>query len=204
MTCVALERRRLIEDDRLVIDEFNRGVTLVTLNACVAAGQWHLGALVVVERRRHPPLRIVARLTRRFTGVILELAAVWFHVARLTIRRRAFELNFLRTDGNFMTRAASDGAMGANQREFRFCVIEARHIRPGFRVVAGFTTEAATVGAFAFHAILEFAVMRVGVASGAGHIVEAERQNFVRTMRFPSSVATRARNGGVRASQRKA
>ena len=95
VTRIALERRRLIEDGGLVADEFYRRVTFVTLHVGVAAGQRHLGALVVVKRRRHPPLRIVTGLAGSLARVIFELTAVGFHVARLASRRRALELNFL-------------------------------------------------------------------------------------------------------------
>ena len=47
---ITFKRRRLIEDDRLVVDKFYGGVTLVTLHARVATRERHLGSLVVVER----------------------------------------------------------------------------------------------------------------------------------------------------------
>ena len=113
MTRIALERSRLVKDDWLLVDEFHERVTLVTLHMRVPAGQWHLGALIVIERRRNPTLGIVTRLAGSLSRVILELAAVWLHMARLAICRRAFELNFLRTYRDFVACAAGNGAMRA-------------------------------------------------------------------------------------------
>ena len=92
--------------------------------------------------------------------------------------------------------------MRSEKRELSFCVIEAGHIGPRLCVMAGFAAEARTVGPVAFHAIVEFAMMRIGVAGGAGHIVKMERQNFVGAMRLPCRVATGARHCGMRSGQR--
>ncbi len=132
--------------------------------------------------------------------MILELAAVRFQVTELAIRRGTLELNLPRTDWGFMASAAGDCAMRSEQREFCLCVIKASYIRPGFGVVAGFAAEARAIGASAVHPILEFAMMRVGMACGTSHVVKFEWQDLVRAMRLADSVATSTRNGGVCAS----
>lgn len=113
MTRIALEWSRLVKDDWLLVDEFRKRVTLITLHMRVAAGQRHFGALIVIERRRNPTLGIVTRLAGSLSRVIPELAAVWFHMARLAICRRTLELNFLRAYRDFVACAAGNGAVRA-------------------------------------------------------------------------------------------
>ena len=144
----------------------------------------------------------MARLAGSFSCAILELATVRFCVAGLAIHRRALELDFLRTDGNLVACATGDSAMGSEKRELRLRVVEAAYIGPGLRVMASFAAKAHSVGAFAFHPVFELAMMRVGMASSAGHIVKAERQDFVGAMRFSGSMATGARNSGVCTGER--
>ena len=45
--------------------------------------------------------------------------------------------------------------------------------------MAGFAAEGRAIGAFASHAIVEFAFVRIFVAGGAGAILKMERKNFV-------------------------
>lgn len=81
-------------------------------------------------------------------------------------------------------------------------MVKTRDVRPGFGVMASFASEARSARALAVHSILEFPMMRVGVAGRTSHIVKAEWKNFIRTMRLARCVAIRARHGGMCASKR--
>jgi len=198
---VTLQRRWLVKQNGLFADELDERVTLVTFHVCMAAGERHFRAFVVIECGWHPALRIMTRLARRFSRVVFELAAMRLDMARLAIRCCALELDFVLSYGNLVARAAGNRAMRAEKREFRFCVIKAVHVGPGFRVVTGFAAEDRSVRPLAIHAVVKFAMVRIGVASGAGHVIKMKWKNFVRAMRFPRGVAIRARNGGMRPGQ---
>lgn len=59
------------------------------------------------------------------------------------------------------------------------------------------------IGAFALHAVVEFTVMRIDVASGTSAVLEMERQNLVGTIRCAHLMAFAARYGHMCSRQRK-
>ena len=78
-----------------------------------------------------------------------------------------------------MAIATSYGAMRAHERELSPGMIKAIDVCPRLGGVAGFTAEGSSIGAFPGHTLVEFALMRILVAGGAGPIFEMERKNFV-------------------------
>lgn len=130
-----------------------------------------------------------------------KLVRVGVFVAVLTDLRRAFELHFFRTRRYLVTIAALHRTMRTEKRKLRFRMVEPADVRPGSCVVASLTAERRAIGATLRHAILEFAMMRVLVACGAGHILEDKRQDSVRTARGSYFVAIRARHGCVSLGQ---
>jgi len=80
-------------------------------------------------------------------------------------------------------------------------MIEAVNVHPGFHCVASFATERRAIGTLADHAIVEFALVRIFMAGGAGAVFELERYDFVGAARGPNFMAISASNGNVRASQ---
>jgi len=84
--------------------------------------------------------------------------------------RRRLERNF----GDLATRStrlmalvALDFYVRSNEGKRRFRMVEARKIRPRLHGMACFTTLWRSVRPFLRHSFSEFAVMRVGVATGA-------------------------------------
>ena len=118
-------------------------------------------------------------------------------VAGFAIRWRSLELNFVGAREYFVAFAASDAAVSSDQWEFRFGVVEASNVDPGSRAVARFAAQGSAIGALGRHALLEFALMRIHVASRAGAVLEMERQNFVRSSTEAGFVAFRAGYGHV-------
>lgn len=94
--------------------------------------------------------------------------------------------------------------MSAEQRILRLRVIESANFDPGLDVVAGLTTERASVGAFPGHLIVEFALVRVPVTGGAASIFKVEGQNPVGAAAHSRFVAVGAGYSRVCAHERKA
>ncbi len=69
--------------------------------------------------------------------------------------------------------------------------------------MAGFAPLRRAVGTPPCHAFVEFAMMHILMAGGAGPIFEMERQDLVLSAGGPHLMAIGARHGGVRAGQRK-
>lgn len=155
---------------------------------------------IVIENGGNPALRVMTIRTRGLPG-LRKLACVGVFVAVLTDLRRAFELHFFRTRRHLVTIAALHRTMRTEQWKLRFRMVEPADVRPRSRVVASLTAERRAIGATLRHAILEFAMMWVFVACGAGHILEDKRQDFVRTARSSHFMAIGTRHGGVRPGQ---
>jgi len=190
-----------IDDHRLLRDHARLLVALIAGHVRVASLQGEMGSRVVVERRRNPALCIV---TIRASGLpgFHKLAGMRIFVTILTNLRRALELHFLRPHRHFVAITALHRAVRAEQREFRFRMVEAVDVRPGPHIVAGFAAQGRAVCAAPRHAVLEFAVVHVDVTGRAGPILEMERQDFVLPSGGTDFVTIGARHGRVSAGQR--
>ena len=62
-------------------------------------------------------------------------------------------------------------------------MIEAVDLGPRARIVAGFTAEQRSVGAALRHPLLEFTMMRIGMAPGAAYVHEAKGHDLIRAPR---------------------
>jgi len=91
--------------------------------------------------------------------------------------------------------------MRPKQRKFRFRMVEASNFNPGLGAVTRLAAQSCSIGAFLRHALLEFALVGIGVAGGACAVAEVERQNLVRPSAEAGFVALRAGDGRVRSSQ---
>src|SRR5258708_13438044 len=69
--------------------------------------------------------------------------------------------------------------------------------------MAGFASLRRSVGTTPRHAFVEFAMMHILMAGGAGAIFEMERQDLVLSAGGPHFMTIGARHGSVRAGQRK-
>ena len=87
--------------------------------------------------------------------------------------------------------------MCTDQSKFRFRMVEAANVDPGACAVARFATERNSVGALLRHALLEFSLVDIFVAGGAGAVGKMERQNLVGSSGEAGFVALRAGNGHV-------
>src|ERR1700693_2616389 len=93
--------------------------------------------------------------------------------------------------------------MSPDQGKFRFRMIEAANVDPGPGAVARFAAQRGSIGALLRHAVLEFALMGIGVAGSARAVREMERQNLVRPSGEAGFVAIRAGDGHVGSGQYK-
>lgn len=119
VACLTLKRRLLVENDGISIDQLRCGVAFITGHVGVATRERERRSLVMVERRRHPPFRVVAIGTRSLAGAILELAPVRLLVAGFALLQRPFELDVVRARQRPMTLTAGYGAVRAEQRKLR-------------------------------------------------------------------------------------
>lgn len=164
----------------------------------MAAGQWELGASGVVEGRGHPAHRVVAIDAMGAAIFRRELTIVCILVAGFAEFGCAFEAGLV-ASGGLMAIRAGHRAMGSEERERSFRMIEAVDICPGFCGVAGLAAEGRPAGALADHAVVEFAVVGIVVAGGAAAVLEMERNGFVHSARRTQFVAIGAGNGDVSA-----
>lgn len=86
--------------------------------------------------------------------------------------------------------------------ELCFFVIEAAHIGPGLRVVAGLAAYRSPSGARLGHAPVEFATVGIHVTGSTAKVVEVKRQYFIGTSTRAFFVTITAGNYRVRAIQR--
>ena len=81
-------------------------------------------------------------------------------------------------------------------------MVEPGYVNPGPGVMAGFAAELGAVGPAAFHAVLEFPMMHVIVASRAGLVFKNKRNDLVRSPGSSHFVTFHAADGDVRTAQR--
>jgi hypothetical protein len=197
VTLVTFPGRRFVEQHGICFDQLRRRMALVARDVGVAAGERERRALVVVERGRHPALRIVALPAWSVPGTGLELAAVRFFVTRLTIQGRAFELDLVLSGQRFMALPARHRSVHPRERELCFCVVEAIDINPRSRAVTGFTAKWRAIRPLTDHPVIELAVMGILMAGRAGLVGKPERQNLVCTMSDGRFVTFVTRDGGM-------
>lgn len=178
MAVRALRGGLLVNNDGLVRNQARLHVTLVASNVRVPAREREVRAFIVIKSRGNPPLGIVAVRARRLAS-FHKLARVHVFMTSLARLGGAFELHFFRADWYLVASPALHGAVRAQQRELRFRVIKAVHVRPGSRAVAGLASERRVVGARLCHAVFEFPVMHVFVTSRASHVRKVERQDLI-------------------------
>ena len=92
MASRALQRCRLVKQNLLAGNLTRDCVTAVTFHVGVAALERELSSLVVIKRRWHPSLHVVAVRARRFSCFCSELTAVPVRVAFLAALGRSLEL----------------------------------------------------------------------------------------------------------------
>ena len=191
----------LVKQDRLALNVPLLSVALRAGYVCVATSQWKLRALVVVKGGGGPALIDVAIRALRDSILSGKLCAVRVRVATLAILRRACKLNFMRTGERLVAFVACNRAMCADQREFRFGMVESTNIDPRARVVAGLASERGAIGALLRHAVFKFAFVGIGMAGGAGAVLKMEWQDLVGSSAEAYLVAFGASNGYVSAGQ---
>lgn len=197
----ALLLHLFVDDHRFVRHLDFLRMTLIAGHMRVTTLKGKVGAGIVIERRRHPVAGIVTIVAGR-PAMLGKLARMRVFVAVLTNFRSPFELNFLRADWRLVALPAFDRAVRAQQRELRFGVVKAGHIRPGSDVVARFAAKRDAVGAALGHTILELPFMRIGMARRASLICEMKRQDLVFAPGSAHLVAIRTGNRRVSARKR--
>src|SRR6202162_6692287 len=132
------------------------------------------GPFVVVESRGLPLCAIVASGAGRDVSPG-ELAAMWVGVARLALERSLGEIGVDELGsqvGRLVAINAGHGAMGADQRELGFGVIEAGKVFPVPGGVTGLAASGLSACAEGFHALGELAAVRILVTGGTGKMLE--------------------------------
>ena len=200
MTIRTLRQHLLIDDHGLISDHARLCVAFIARYVRVAPLQREMSPRIMIESRRNPALRVVAIRARGLPG-LRELARVRVFVTILTNLRRAFELHFFRACGNFVTIAALHRTMRAKQRELCFRVVKTVYVRPRPRVMTSLAAERCAIGSPLGHPVVEFAVMDIPMARGAGHVFEDKRQDFICAPCSSCFMAIGARYGRVRAGQ---
>jgi len=196
--------RGFVKQNQFALNLALQGMAHCAAHICVRPCQRELSALIVVKRRGRPALIHMAICT--FCNSVLgnKLAAVRVRMTSFAIRRRSLELNFVGTSGHFVTFVTCDRAMSSDQGKFRFRMIEATDVDPGPGAVARFAAQRSSVGALQRHAVLEFALMGIGVAGSARAVREMERQNLVCPSAKARFVTLRASDGHVSPGKREA
>lgn len=202
MTGFTLQWGRLIEDHRLACNQLGQRMALVARHARMSALQGELRPLVVVEDRRLPSLFRMTIGATCFSRAGIELPGMHILVAGLTRLGRTFELNLSLPGKRFMTSAASNGTVRPLQRKFSLVVVEAVHVRPGARAVAGFAAKRRSVRPAPLHPVLELSVMRIDVARGARAVRKSKGKDLVPPAREANLVAVRAGDRHVAAHKR--
>lgn len=197
MTIGTIFWRGFVKQNQFALNLALQGMALCAAHICVRPCQRELSALIVVERRGRPALIHMAIST--FCDSVLgnKLATVRIRMTSFAIRRRSLELNFVGTRGRFVTFVTSDRAMSSDQGKFRFRMIEASNVDPGFGVVTRFAAQRSSIGALQRHAVLELALMGIGVAGRASAVREMERQNLVCSSAEAGFVTLRTSDGHV-------
>src|SRR6266852_3568491 len=149
-------------------------MAIITADVLVCAREREGGPCVVVESRGLPPCAIVAIGAGRDVS-LGELAAMGVGMARLALERSLGEIGVDEL-GSHVRRLvainAGHSAMGADQRELGFGVIETGKVFPVPGGVAGLAASGLSVRAEGFHALGELAAVRILVTGGTGKILE--------------------------------
>ena len=196
--------RRFIEEHRFALNVFLQAVALRTPDIFVATGKWKLRPLVVIESRGRPALHRVAVSAGSHAILGRELRAVRVSVTTVTILRCVLKLNLIRAGKRLMAIAATYDSVRPLQIEFRFGMIESFDINPGAHVVASFAAQRRSIRSLCRHAIFEFTLVDIGMARGAGAVLEMERQDLIGAPGQADLVAFRARNCCMGSGQWKA
>ena len=145
------------------------------------AFQREIGLRLVVENGGLPLFRVVASLTPLLLARFHELPGVNVSMAPRTGRQRGFESGFGELAARlfwFVTFFALHFRVSTDQREGSFGMIEARQVGPGLHVMARFASFCGAVLSSLGHLLIEFAAMRILVASRAIEVSEMIRHGF--------------------------
>jgi len=131
--------RRLIKEDRLGGHHFRQFVALGAMYVLMRSPERKVSPLLMVERRRLPLAAVVAVCAGRDI-CLRKLLAMDVLMAILALRRCNLEIHMEQI--GFKVRRlvaihAGGGSMRSQQREFRFRVVEARHLLPRLGGVTG-------------------------------------------------------------------
>ena len=149
-------------------------MTIIAADVLVRAREREGGPFVVVESRGLP---LCATVAIGAGGDVSsgELAAMGIGMARLAPEWSLGEIGVDEVGshvGRLVAINARHGAMGADQRELGFGVIEAGKVFPVLGRVTGLAASGLSVRAEGFHAPGELAAVRILVTGGTGKILE--------------------------------
>ena len=165
-------RSRLVKQHCLRVDDARQLVTLSAPHAlvCPAQGERRPGLVV---KQRWLPLGAVVALGASCHVSLGKLLSVNILVAVLALHGRSLEIDVEHLGfkvGRLVTIDAGGRAMGTKERELGLRVIESGKLFPRLGRMTGLAPGGGTVGANLKHALLELALVRIGVATGAVQI----------------------------------
>lgn len=162
----------LVEEDEVPIHGFLQGVASGAGNILVSAFQGER-RLLVIEEGRLPSVAVVAgsavvrlRIELPCMRVLVTLAAIFAGIAEVNMGHGQFHVRRLVALG------ACHGAMRADERKIRGCVVELCQVLPFPGGVTGQASEHLAAGVANGHALCELAPVHVVVTTCAAELVE--------------------------------
>lgn len=198
--------RGLVEENRFVGDDFVQFVTISTPDVLVCAAQGERGPLFVIEQRGFPFRAVVAVGARRGIAFGHELLSVDVLVAVLALHRGGLEIRIDQLGFEVWRFVAVDARrrpMCSEQGELGLGMIESGEFLPGLGAMAGLATGGSFVGTELCHALVELALMRIIVTTGAVEALPVIDSCRLGLELGGFLVAFGARYGHVAASQHK-
>lgn len=177
----AFLRSWFVEQNRFAFDLAHQFVAVGALHVGMHALQREGGAPVVVEERGFPLGAVVTFGAGRNVSP-RELLAMRIVVALLALFGSGFEVDVHHRGFEIRRLVAIDacgGAMRAQQGEIRPRVIELGQLLPRFCGMTCLAAAWASRGLRLLHALIELAVVRIGVATGAtqiGPVIDGRRR----------------------------
>jgi len=180
-------------------------MAIIAVDVLVRAREREGGPFVVVENRRLPLCAIVAIGAGRDLS-FGELAAMGIGMARLALEGSLGEIGVDEVGsqvGRLVAINTGHRAVGADQRERGFGVIEMGKVFPVRGGVTCLAASGLSVCAEGFHALGELAAVRIFVTGGTGKILEVINggRPIVRRFRWRCSLHGRRRRQQRRARE---
>jgi hypothetical protein len=174
----ALMRRRLVEQDGLVLNVPDQLVAVPAGNLLVGRLEREIRPSLVIEQGRPPARGVVAIGARGVHPVSGKLPGVRILVAAITLLGRGAEHHVLHRDfqvRRFVATRTSHSRMGPGDGKRGSGMVEADILPPRAHGMTGFTPQRFAICLSYLHARGEFAPMGIRMAGRTGQIIKVVR-----------------------------